>query len=136
MVAAIGDRAGRGVAALPNDLHHQSDGRHPEVVVAGGTHRAAFDVRPTRRRSVAAQNVSFIEALVDELPRVADHLEAARPDLLPFTAFPKQFWRQIRSDNPRERLNEEIRRRTDVVGTFPDSAALIRHVGAVPATPR
>jgi putative transposase len=51
--------------------------------------------------SVAAQYDRIIDALTDKLPKVADHLEAARADLLAFTAFPKQIWRQIWSNNPR-----------------------------------
>jgi putative transposase len=81
--------------------------------------------------SVHAQFDRVLDALTDKLPRVAEHLEAARADVLAFTAFPKEVWRQIWSNNPSERLNREIRRRTDVVGIFPDRNALIRLVGAV-----
>ena len=81
--------------------------------------------------SVHAQFDRVLDALADKLPRVAEHLEQARADVLAFTAFPKEVWRQIWSNNPSERLNREIRRRTDVVGIFPDRDALIRLVGAV-----
>jgi putative transposase len=81
--------------------------------------------------AVHAQFDRVVDALHEKLTTVAEHLEEARADILAFTAFPKEVWRQIWSNNPNERLNREIRRRTDVVGIFPDRPSIIRLVGAV-----
>ena len=80
---------------------------------------------------VHAQQGRVIAQLQERFPAAAELLEEAGPDILAFTAFPVAHWRQVWSNNPLERVNKEIRRRTDVVGIFPDRRAARRLVGAV-----
>jgi len=80
---------------------------------------------------VLAQHARVVDQLTERFGDAADMLIEAQSDILAFSTFPKEHWRQIWSNNPQERLNKEIRRRTDVVGIFPNRAAVIRLVGAV-----
>jgi transposase-like protein len=74
---------------------------------------------------------SVANALRERAPKLAELMDKAREDVLAYTAFPREHWPQIASTNPLERLNGEIKRRTDVVGIFPNAAAIVRRVGAL-----
>jgi putative transposase len=92
--------------------------------------KSAQTLVATLVRSIFAQPDQ--EAVWAQHGRIVEQLlAAAGPDVLAFATFPREHWRQIWSNNPQERLNKEVRRRTDVVGIFPDRAAIIRLVGAV-----
>ncbi len=100
---------------------------HGEMVAA--TIRTIFaqpdaDAARNQLRTVA-------DMLAGRFPAVADALLDTEADLLAFAAFPKPHWRRIWSTNPLERVNKEIKRRSNVVGIFPDDASVVRLVGAV-----
>ncbi len=91
------------------------------------------------RTAFAQPDATHVNTQFDEVtrmltkshPKVAAMLNDAREDVLAFAGFPTRHWRQIWSTNPMERVNKEIKRRTDVVGVFPNPAALLRLAGAV-----
>jgi putative transposase len=91
------------------------------------------------RTSFAQPDASHVHEQLDviagmlgrQFPKLEAMLRDAAPDLLAFTSFPPAHWKKLWSTNPLERLNKEIKRRTDVVGVFPNPEALLRLAGAV-----
>jgi putative transposase len=78
-----------------------------------------------------AQLHAVVAMLEDRFPKAAEILAGAESDVTAYAAFPRAHWRKISSTNPLERINKEIKRRSNVVGIFPDDASVIRLVGAV-----
>jgi putative transposase len=70
-------------------------------------------------------------ALRERFPKLAELMDASRDDVLVYMSFPREHWPQIASTNPLERLNGEVKRRSDVVGIFPNDKAVVRLVGAL-----
>ena len=111
---------------LRNALAHAGKGQRQMVLAAINTAFAQDDFRAasTQWRAVADQ-------LREKFPKLSALMDEAEADVLAFMSFPKAHRTQIHSTNPLERLNAEIKRRTDVVGIFPNEAAVTRLVGAL-----
>ena len=111
---------------LRDMLGHCGKAQQPLVATAIRQIFAAEDALEARERlaGVAA-------ALEQTAPKVARLLLEAEEELLSFMAFPKEHWSKLRSTNPLERVNREIGRRSDVVGIYPNDAALVRLAGSL-----
>jgi putative transposase len=111
---------------LRDMLGHVAKAQQPMIAAAiRGVFQAA-SLEEARQRLA-----DVVEKLTSTAPKVAGLLEAAEPDLLAFYELPREHWSKLRSTNPLERVNREIGRRTDVVGIFPNDAALLRLAGAM-----
>jgi transposase-like protein len=83
-------------------------------------------------RTAAGQQLAGVAAALHKrYPKAADLLLEAETDILAYMDFPQSHWRRIYSTNPLERLNKEVKRRTNVVGIFPDRDSVIRLVGSL-----
>jgi putative transposase len=100
---------------------------HQEMVAAA--FRSIFAL--TTGTDVTTRWDEVTDTLADRFPKAAESMRDARTDVLAFTPFPRSHWRKIWSNNPLERLNKEVKRRSNVVGIFPNDRAAIRLIGAV-----
>ena len=111
---------------MRNAFAHVPPTQRPAVVAMLKTIFAQDTVEAAREqwRQVA-------DALRERFPKLAELMDASREDVLVYMSFPREHWPQIASTNPLERLNGEVKRRSDVVGIFPNDKAVVRLVGAL-----
>lgn len=102
---------------------------HGEKSLVSALLRTIFTQPSRRDADLQWQQVS--DQMRKRWPQAAALMDDAQQDVLAYMAFPVEHWTRLYSTNPLERLNKEVKRRTDVVGVFPDPAAVIRLVGAV-----
>jgi putative transposase len=114
------------VHTMRNILAHVVKG---DKSVAAAAVRTIF-AQPSRE-AADQQMALVVEAMEKRWPKAAQVLQDAADDVLAYMAFPREHWTRIYSTNPLERLNREVKRRTDVVGIFPDGASVIRLVGSI-----
>jgi len=105
-----------------------SVGKKDKAIVTAAL-RTAFDA--DNLKASKEQWSKLIEAFSPRHPRLAELMKRAEDDVLAYKSFPRAHWQQIHSTNPLERLNKEIKRRTNVIGIFPNEAAVVRLVGAL-----
>jgi transposase-like protein len=111
---------------MRNALAHVGTKQRPMVAAAI---RTAF----TQESQDAARNEwrAVADRLRERFPKLGALMDEAEDDVLAHLAFPKEHWPQLHSTNPLERLNGEIKRRTDVVAIFPNDGAIVRLIGAM-----
>lgn len=111
---------------MRNALAHVAPKQRPAVVAMLKTIFAQDSAKAARE-----QWASVADTLRERYPKLAGLMDEAREDVLAYMAFPREHWPQIASTNPLERLNGEIKRRSDVIGIFPNDRAVLRLVGAL-----
>ncbi len=151
---SLADRGLRGVRLVIADDHNGLRAATRRVFNAGlqrcrvhWTRNLLAHAAPKQRTAVAAmirtifaqetkaeafaQWDKVADALRDRHDKLGGLMDASREDVLTYMDYPKEHWAQIASTNPLERVNKEIKRRADVVGIFPNDAAIVRLVGAL-----